>query len=357
MIKKFIVNQVGKVVRSGGQIATEELAKARLEVCNGCDKIGKVGLKGYPLVSVEGCTICKCPLVTKTKTLTHRDYSNNIYKASKNLKNLIDILNKNNVPFVRTQCDLGKWLQTDINFLGIQRIIELDMATVKSIGDFGKERANPNASKNNTMRLDNLENKSLSSEDTITIKGPSGKVISSINFNGIDHPVQLNADDKESIQEILYDIVSQYENKVFVSVKKDDDSDTVIRHIGQLVLGSIKISPSTVIDASIKSTLVTYCTNVAILEAANANTPTFILFNKDGLELVNETLANDYSTVNETNRASLEDDLNSAISSFGKIDVSLSEGNYKIVLYTGKGFIATIAENEFIVESCKEIFI
>lgn len=355
MIKKFIVNQVGKVVRSGGQIATEELAKARLEVCKGCDKIGKVGLKGYPLVSVEGCTICKCPLVTKTKTLTHRDYSNNIYKASKNLKNLIDILNKNNVPFVRTQCDLGKWLQTDINFLGIQRIIELDMSTVKSIGDFGKKRANSNALVDNAMRLDDTSNTSLSTQDKVTILDASGKTITNIKFNKIDHAISVAADDVEAVQKAIYDIVNKYENKVFVKAETVGN-DTVVTHIGQLRLETITAN-STAYSGVVKSSLITSCVSVAFLESAKANAPTIIIKDEEGTELVNKTMGNDYSTVNETNRAAFETELGTAVSPYGPVNIKIEGGKYKIILALLKGWTATIEGEEFVVDNCFENFI
>lgn len=308
IIQRFIVNQIGKVIRSGGEVADEELAKARMEICNGCKHKGRVGLKNHSLVTVEGCTICKCPLMTKTRTLMHRDYSNEIYKASKNLKDLIRILDKNNVPFVRTQCDLGKWLGTDIQFLGTNKILELNMATVDSIKDFGVKRANPHACDTNTMRLDACEpcNDLETCEDGITIPGSSGKILSGLTIDGEFKVLVVDADDDVLLQEELNKIVRVVENKVFVTARIEG-ADTIIRHIGQCRLESVTLSDGTVIDAVKKCNCVKITTWE--LKSPVGNTPNLTINDSEGNELVNKALTADYTTVSDANATALQAEL------------------------------------------------
>lgn len=67
-LQDFMIESIAKVVRNGGKLVGLEQAKARRAICNGCPNKGKTEL--LPLIQVDYCRLCKCPLKTKTKTLT-----------------------------------------------------------------------------------------------------------------------------------------------------------------------------------------------------------------------------------------------------------------------------------------------
>jgi len=62
-LKRFVLKTLSKVVRESGTLVPKDQGDARVKICHGCDRFGKVlaevGLE------TEGCTICRCPSVTK----------------------------------------------------------------------------------------------------------------------------------------------------------------------------------------------------------------------------------------------------------------------------------------------------
>jgi len=73
-------------------------ARARVAVCHGCDKFGKV--EPVPMLVLPGCTLCGCPAITKPRTLKY-------YSTEKG-------------EVVETACpheDGNKWAETDKKFI------------------------------------------------------------------------------------------------------------------------------------------------------------------------------------------------------------------------------------------------
>ena len=61
-----------------GKMAPEKLVQARLKICGGCSKAGKVQVPlpqikaGWPaLAELDGCTECGCPFATKPRVLRY----------------------------------------------------------------------------------------------------------------------------------------------------------------------------------------------------------------------------------------------------------------------------------------------
>lgn len=72
VLKNFLIDFLGNIVRCGGTVASEEHTQARKDICKGCDKYGMV--RPLPLLITKGCTLCGCPIQTKTKTLYHCNF-------------------------------------------------------------------------------------------------------------------------------------------------------------------------------------------------------------------------------------------------------------------------------------------
>lgn len=372
-VKKFFVEQIGKIVRSGGETTADYpgLAEARREVCNGCTHMGKVGLKNSP-VSVDGCTICRCPLLTKTKTLTHRDYRN---KIDWRLKNLPEVLDKDNVPFVRTQCDLGKWEGVDYEFLGYEKIMRLDMAVVESIGDYGKKRSNPDACPTNSLRLDNEQcgcTNDPTCEDTATIAAAAGKTILSYKLDGVEHtvyPVSFKheksvsapADDTDAVCDGLYGLVRVYETKVFVTATLDDGGNLLLRHIGACKLESVKVTDGTTestITFTRKCTLAEVCTLAGDVPPPESPATTLELVVTDGDGNATTTTMDDADYSDTANSAALEAEILAALPSGSTVKVTVGiSGAYGVEAEMPKGYSITLGGRDFANCGCREQFI
>ncbi len=107
-VKKGINTALGKFVsgfirwnlKRGGKLADQNQIKERRKVCDGCEKKGIV--EPLPLVKMEGCTVCDCPIETKTMfTEIPIDGDVTLEKLIKNNGNQI------------VNCPLGKWAQID----------------------------------------------------------------------------------------------------------------------------------------------------------------------------------------------------------------------------------------------------
>lgn len=369
-IKKFLVNQIGKVVRGGGEttVGYPGLSEARMSVCNGCEYKGKVGLKKDALIRVDGCTICKCPLMTKTKTLFHRDYRNRI---DWRLDNLVEILDRNNVPFVLTECDLGKWEDVDYEFLGFKKIISLNMGIVDSTADFGKKRANPLALPTNIMRLDNEQCKCTDDptcEDEATIVSAAGKSIVSYVLDGEEHktypvgfdkekPVSAKADDAEAVCDGLYGLIRKYETKVFVDALMDGD-DMKIIHRGACKLESVRVTDGTtetVVNFTRKCTLAKECTLKGNVPPPSSPTLDLVITDPDGNE---RTATMDDANYSDTaNAPALQNEIQNELPMGSTVTVSVgTSGAYEIEVKVEKGYSLSLGGKAFVNCGCRELF-
>lgn len=64
--KKYAIRILSRVLRKGGSLVSKKISIERKNKCEDCVHFGKVFL---PLVNLEfdGCTLCKCPIKTKTE--------------------------------------------------------------------------------------------------------------------------------------------------------------------------------------------------------------------------------------------------------------------------------------------------
>lgn len=367
-MKRFIIDQVGRVVRSGGETTADYpgLAEARMEVCRGCKFRGQVGIRGsFGLLSTEGCTLCGCPLITKTQTLFHRDYSNRI---DWKLKNLVEVLDKENVPFVLTQCDLGKWDGTDHDFLGIRKIIQLNMTIVDSIDKFGYKRANPLACPTNVLRLEGKpECPELPvCEDNIIITAAAGKTISKFRVDGEYHDsyatdikgntrnVSVSADDEDGVCDSLYGVIRLLEVNILVDANMDGD-DLNIRHVGQCKLEAVVLSDGTEIAATRKCNLTRVCTLAGNIPGAD--TPGLTVTDADG-NAGNHTLTGDYTIVNDANATALQGEIQPLLPSDSAVSVTADTiaSVYQVEVTVPEGYQVSLGGIVFTNCGCSEKF-
>lgn len=72
-LSEFVHEKLAKIIRLGGSETTDEHASKRTEMCmtvdNGepCKYLGVV--RPTIMFATQGCTICRCPIATKAKTL------------------------------------------------------------------------------------------------------------------------------------------------------------------------------------------------------------------------------------------------------------------------------------------------
>lgn len=58
-----------ETIKKGGKLVPQEQGDARVEVCKGCEKYGKV--EPLPGIISDGCTVCGCPSDTKPYMLNY----------------------------------------------------------------------------------------------------------------------------------------------------------------------------------------------------------------------------------------------------------------------------------------------
>ena len=68
-INQFVIDATLEVIEFGGSLVDDATFQKRKEICQSCDKFGKV--KPLFFVELDGCTICGCPIETKGKTKTY----------------------------------------------------------------------------------------------------------------------------------------------------------------------------------------------------------------------------------------------------------------------------------------------
>lgn len=315
----FIARTIGKVIRGGGETSAKYkgLAEARQQICNECPHKGKVGIKNT-FLSVDGCTVCSCPLMTKTKTLLHRDYRYGIDW------NNPDFFKLNDVPFVRTVCDLGKWEQVDTKFLG-QHKNRLIMCTVKSIGDLGKKRANKYANPANMARLNAVGADEVQAfQDTVTLTG--GKTVSHLKIDGEYIAVSGDLDDATLM------VFHGMENNTYVNV-----SETEILHIGQCRLEGVKYTDDTETAAVTLETIVKV---QGLVAPVPADTSTTVVINDvNGVEVSSDTIATDYSTVSQANANALAAEILALLPATSTVTAVAGDDSYfvTVVLANGAG--------------------
>lgn len=94
---KYVINLIGRLLRKGGSIVSNEHAAARKEICLKCPHFGKVSVLG--LEFKDGDKLCGCPLATKAKQDILMRHPDNIGKAINPSELLLSpILGKKYVP-------------------------------------------------------------------------------------------------------------------------------------------------------------------------------------------------------------------------------------------------------------------
>jgi len=99
-LANFVSGFINWNLKKGGKLADENQIKERLEVCYGCEKKGIV--EPLPLVKMEGCTECDCPLATKAR------FTEIPVDGEVTAKKLL-LSNGNQI----VKCPLNKWAQID----------------------------------------------------------------------------------------------------------------------------------------------------------------------------------------------------------------------------------------------------
>lgn len=97
---KFVSGFISWNLKRGGKMATQSQIKERRNVCNNCENKGTV--EPLPLVRMDGCTICECPIETKT-LFTEIPVDGEVTAKKLIKKNGNQIVN----------CPIGKWAQID----------------------------------------------------------------------------------------------------------------------------------------------------------------------------------------------------------------------------------------------------
>ena len=64
-LKRYALRAITNIIIIDGKTVSLGQAKAREEICKGCDYFGTV--EPIPGLQCDGCTKCGCPMATKTK--------------------------------------------------------------------------------------------------------------------------------------------------------------------------------------------------------------------------------------------------------------------------------------------------
>lgn len=118
-VKEWVLKKVFNAVIVGGTTVTVENKEARIDKCKNCPYIGTVEPLKY--FRLEGCTICGCPLSTKTafKTLPR------LYKGEPiTVGELIQLrthgfLDTNQIEYEEVECphpDGNRWAEIDLHY-------------------------------------------------------------------------------------------------------------------------------------------------------------------------------------------------------------------------------------------------
>lgn len=67
MLHEFISDQIVAWLSKGGKLVDDATFKKRVNICSDCPYKGMV--MPVPIVKMEGCTICKCPIKSKARML------------------------------------------------------------------------------------------------------------------------------------------------------------------------------------------------------------------------------------------------------------------------------------------------
>ncbi len=118
MLDEFVKKQFRDFVKCGGVPVSKENAEARINICKGCDKFGKVEPKKGLIM--DGCTVCKCPTATKPYYKTYFRIKGK-EREPLTMEELIQIKvgNKENTIEVVAECPHeqgNKWEQVDKQF-------------------------------------------------------------------------------------------------------------------------------------------------------------------------------------------------------------------------------------------------
>lgn len=96
----FVSGFINWNLKRGGKLADKKQVEERLKVCSGCEKKGTV--EPLPLVKMEGCTVCDCPLATKAR------FTEIPVDGEVTAKKLL-LSNGNQI----VKCPLNKWAKID----------------------------------------------------------------------------------------------------------------------------------------------------------------------------------------------------------------------------------------------------
>lgn len=119
------------------------------------------------------------------------------------------------------------------------KVIFIKMSTVKSLSEYGRKRANPEACHTNVLRLKEcLCTDDPVCQDVITVTEPTGKFVTGVTIDGVSHVFDspVDAGDSDAVWKAIYAVTYQYEaNPTYVNVEAD--TDLVVTHIGATELG------------------------------------------------------------------------------------------------------------------------
>ncbi len=104
----WIKNKLLEHLFKGSEFVTPEQFEERKQICNGCDRFGKV--EPIPHLILPGCTVCGCPLETKGKLKSFLRLEENL-GTSVTMLELIQAISSDDSQYIRetVTCDLHKW--------------------------------------------------------------------------------------------------------------------------------------------------------------------------------------------------------------------------------------------------------
>lgn len=65
VLKKWVAKRMSSFILTGAKFVSEEVFEKRMDACNSCEHKGKV--MPVPGFSMDGCTLCGCPFITKNR--------------------------------------------------------------------------------------------------------------------------------------------------------------------------------------------------------------------------------------------------------------------------------------------------
>ena len=233
---------------------------------------------------------------------------------------------------------------------------------IEHVSEFGLNRANPHARKDNNLKIVSPDDPGTAGQDTLTKAAATALFIKTVTFAGevyVADPM-IPANDPDAVNDFLLNIVKIWEVDAFLKITFDSGTLTVV-HIGAQSITEIKFDDDSTITPTRVDTIKTVCDNKYMFvgdpgvftdgtgtPAALANVP----YNYSGVP------ATDMATAAQL-KTDIEAYLTAESTDYESVTVYPNniEGQFQVVINAEKGVNSfSFNADAFTVSGCADIF-